>query len=204
MAAFLQDGTGVRLAAGRRGVLAAAAGGTLLAALPLRQGRAAGPIGRLVESGPKPLPELSFTDADGQARGLGDFQGLGLVMNLWATWCPPCVAEMPALDRAQASLQGEGIRVLALSSDRGGKAQVEPFYQRTGIRTLAIWLDPGGAVQRALRVRGLPTTVIIDRAGQERARLEGAAEWDSAEMLAAVRRLVRPVRPEGPEAQGRT
>ena len=193
MAAFLRDLTG------RRALLGAAGAGTLLAALPLRQGRAGAgspALGRLVETGPKPLPEFSFTDAEGRPHAVADFAGKGLVINLWATWCPPCVAEMPALDRAQAALEKEGVVVLALSSDRGGRAQVEPFYQRLGIRALGIWLDPRGAAQRALGSRGLPTTVIVDRAGQERARLEGAAEWDSPAMLAAVRRLVAPARPE--------
>jgi thiol-disulfide isomerase/thioredoxin len=129
-------------------------------------------------------------DADGKEMGLPAFAGQGLVINLWATWCPPCVAEMPALDRLQAMVRAERIAVLALSSDRGGRAQVEPFYQRLGLKELAIWLDPRGAAARALGARGLPTTVIIDRAGREVARLEGEAAWDAPELVAAVRRLV--------------
>lgn len=186
------------VAASRRrmvtGGLALAA--TLQAGLPARQARAAG-LGRLVEDPPRPLPEFGFTDAEGKPHGVADFAGRGLVVNLWATWCAPCVAEMPALDRAQAALAGQGVVVLALSSDRGGKAQVEGFYRERGIRTLGIWLDPRGAAMRALGARGLPTTVIVDRQGQERARLEGAAEWDTPEMLAAIRRLTPPL-PGGP------
>jgi thiol-disulfide isomerase/thioredoxin len=147
-------------------------------------------IERLRE-GTRPVPPLTFLDADGKERNPGDFGGRGLVINLWATWCPPCVAEMPALDRLQAMVEREGIVVLPLSSDRGGRAQVEPFYQRVGLRHLGIWLDPRGAAARALGARGLPTTVILDRTGQERARLEGEAEWDAPELVAAVRRLTR-------------
>jgi thiol-disulfide isomerase/thioredoxin len=183
------------LRASRRGLvgrrLALVAAGTLLAALPGRQAaRAASPTGKLVESEPKAPPEFSFADAEGKVHTVADFAGKGLVINLWATWCPPCVAEMPALDRAQAALAGEGIVVLALSSDRGGKEKVEPFYRERGIRTLGIWLDPRGTATRTLGARGLPTTVILDRQGRERARLEGAAEWDTPEMLATIRRLV--------------
>lgn len=174
----------------RRGWLAAAAVGTLAAGLGARKG-AAQPIGRLVETGPRDLPEFAFTDAEGRSRTVADFAGRGLVINLWATWCPPCVAEMPSLDRAQAFLEREGITVLALSSDRGGRAQVEPFYARARLRELGIWLDPRGATGRAFGVRGLPTTILLDRAGREVARLEGEAEWDRPEMLAAIRRLTR-------------
>ncbi len=140
----------------------------------------------------RPIPEgLTFLDAEGRETRFDAFRGRGLVVNFWATWCPPCVAEMPSLDRAQAFLAPEGIVVLALSSDRGGRAQVEPFYARTRLRELGIWLDPRGATGRALGVRGLPTTILLDRAGREVARLEGEAEWDRPEMLAAIRRLTR-------------
>lgn len=177
----------------RRGLLAlAAAGATLTAALPARQAAVAQAAGKLAENPPKPAPAFAFTDAEGKEHGAADFAGQGLVVNLWATWCPPCVAEMPALDRAQAALAEDGVRVLALSSDREGRAKVEAFYRGRGIRRLGLWLDPRGAAQRALGARGLPTTVVIDREGRERARLEGAAEWDRPEMLAAIRRLVGP------------
>jgi hypothetical protein len=102
---------------------------------------------------------------------------------------------MPALDRLHAMLRAERITVLALSSDRGGRAQVEPFYQRVGLRHLGMWFDPRGATGRALGVRGLPPTVILDRRGLDVGRLEGEADWDRAEILAAVRRLVRGAAP---------
>jgi len=136
-----------------------------------------------------PLPDFTFTDAEGRPHGVADFAGRGLVINLWATWCPPCVAEMPALDRLAAALAREGILVLPLSSDRGGAAAVRAFYERTEVRHLGIWLDPRGAAGRALGVRGLPTTLIVDRGGRERARLEGDAAWDAPEFIAAIRRL---------------
>jgi thiol-disulfide isomerase/thioredoxin len=187
----------------RRRIMLAATGATLAAPFPARQAGAQGGAQtprKLVETEPKPAPAFSFTDAEGKEHGAADFAGRGLVVNLWATWCPPCVAEMPALDRAQAALAEEGVRVLALSSDREGRAKVEPFFRDRGIRHLGLWLDPRGAAQRALGARGLPTTVVIDRKGQERARLEGPAEWDKPEMLAAIRRLVGPPPPASKQA----
>ncbi len=181
-----------------RRAMALAAAGTLAGAAFGRKALAA----RMVESGPKPLPEFSFTDAEGKPHTVADFAGRGLLINLWATWCPPCVAEMPALDRTQAALAAEGIVVLPLSSDRGGKAMVEPFYRDKGIRQLGLWLDPRGAAGRALGVRGLPTTLVVDREGRERARVEGDQPWDSPEMLAAIRRLVGP--PPAPSDQEKT
>jgi thiol-disulfide isomerase/thioredoxin len=148
-------------------------------------------IEKLRESA-RPLAPATFTDAEGREQRLEDFADQGLVVNFWATWCPPCVAEMPALDRLQAMLASEGVRVLALSSDRGGRPVVERFYERLALRHLGLWLDPRGAAARALGVRGLPTTLIVDRAGVERARLEGEAEWDAPPLVAAVRRLVAP------------
>ncbi len=180
----------------RRLVSALVVGATLHSATLPRKAGAAQPDGGLsklreMPEG-RPLPEgLAFTDAEGRETRFEAFRGRALVVNFWATWCPPCVAEMPSLDRLHAQVARDGIEVLALSSDRGGRAQVEPFYGRTGIRNLGIWLDPRGAAGRALGLRGLPTTVILDRRGLEVARLEGEAEWDHQAMVAAIRRLTR-------------
>jgi thiol-disulfide isomerase/thioredoxin len=162
------------------------------ALLGTQAARAAAGIERLREA-TRPLPAFTFLDAEGAEKSLADFPGQGLVINLWATWCPPCVAEMPALERLARSLAADRIAVLPLSSDRGGKAVVEAFYQRVGLSGLGIWLDPRGAAARAMGARGLPTTIIVDRQGQERARLEGDAAWDTPPFVAATRRLVGPV-----------
>ena len=130
------------------------------------------------------LPEVAFVDGDGTRRGLADFRGKGVVLNFWATWCVPCVAEMPSLDRLQARLANRGVVVLALSSDRGGAPVVRGFFARHGIEHLSVALDEGLQAARALGVQGLPTTVLIDAEGRERGRLVGAAEWDSAEAVA--------------------
>ena len=128
---------------------------------------------------PAPMPALSFVDAEGKARSLDEFKGKIVLLNLWATWCGPCVEEMSSLDRLQARLAGEGFTVVALAMDKQGKPLVEPFLSKLGVKNLAMYLDTSGNATRALKARGLPTTFLIDREGREIGRLEGAASWDS-------------------------
>ena len=139
---------------------------------------------------PQPAPQTGFTDTDGRPVTLGDFRGKPAIVNLWATWCVPCLKEMPSLERLQASLDGRLI-VLAVSQDRSGAQQVVPFAAKMGLRGLKIYLDPKTALGRALNSRGLPTSVIIDAGGSIVGRVEGAVEWDSAEIMAVLRPLLR-------------
>lgn len=141
-----------------------------------------------------PLPTVPFF-ADGEReQNLVDFRGRGLVVNFWATWCPPCVKEMPALERLRAAVADDGIEVLAISADREGAAIVRQFYARNAITGLAVLIDRMGALGRALSVAGLPTTVLIDASGREVGRVLGIAEWDDPETIAFVRACLRPGR----------
>lgn len=136
---------------------------------------------------PRPAPEISFTDTGGKSLTLADFKGRVVLLNYWATWCAPCVEEMPALDRLQARLGGDAFTVLAVSVDRQGLPVVEPFLAKLALRDLPIHLDVSGASMRAFGVRGLPTTMVIDSTGREAGRLEGMAEWDSPAAEALLR-----------------
>ena len=139
---------------------------------------------------PAPVPDFSFLDGDGAQHALAEFAGKGVVLNLWATWCVPCVAEMPSLAALAGRLAGSGIVVLPLSTDRGGAPVVKKFFASHAVSGLGVWLDPKGSVAEALHLRGLPTTLIVDRQGRERARLEGGADWAGADVVGAVTRLV--------------
>ena len=135
-------------------------------------------------------PDTSFTaviDGQEQEVTLTDYEGQVLLLNFWATWCAPCVEEMPALDALQAELGGEDFQVLVVSNDRKGLEMVEPFYQEQGLDNLGIWLDPRGHLMRAFETRGLPTSFVIDREGNVVARAEGAAPWDGEEAIALLR-----------------
>ncbi len=169
-----------------------AAAGTLAVAAPLRKLRAEDLQGAdALHSLPASKPvDIHFTTADGTARSIADYAGHGVVLNLWATWCVPCVAEMPALDAFARAVANDGVVVLPLSSDHAGAPAVQHFYAEHGITTLPVMLDPRGAAAHGLNVRGIPTTLVIDRTGQEVAWLEGSADWSKPDLVAAVRRLV--------------
>ena len=128
-------------------------------------------------------PTAPFTGPQGNEITLADFRGKLVVLNFWATWCAPCLREMPSLDRLQGRLGGQDLEVVALSSDRAGAERVDPFFAKAGIVHLARYLDPRNKVARSLGVRRLPTTLLIDRRGRLMGRLEGAAEWDSPEIV---------------------
>jgi thiol-disulfide isomerase/thioredoxin len=134
---------------------------------------------------PEPAPAVSFADSDGNPVGLSDFSGKLVLVNLWATWCAPCLREMPSLERMHSRL-GEGIVIVAISEDRGGSKIVEPFIAKLGLKSVKIYLDPKSAVGQAFHVEGLPTSLVIDREGRLLGRVEGAAEWDSPKILAIL------------------
>ncbi len=174
----------------RRTLVAAA--GTVAAGVPLRKPRAEGlqGIDVLHRLGtPKPV-DIHFNAADGSAHSLADYAGKGIVLNMWATWCVPCVAEMPALAAFAEVVAKNGIVVLPLSSDKGGAPIVTRFYKELGVGNLPVLLDPMGAAAHALNVRGIPTTLVIDRQGREVAWSEGSVDWASDESVAAIQKLV--------------
>lgn len=135
---------------------------------------------------PRKLPEIAFVDARGKPRSLAEFRGKTVLLNLWATWCPPCREEMPSLDRLQKALGGSSFEVVALSIDAGGAPVVERFYKELGIGALAVYVDSGMDAARQLATPGLPTTLLIDARGRELGRHSGPAQWDSTEAVRLI------------------
>ena len=134
----------------------------------------------------QPARDFAFTDGAGQPVRLADFAGTVVLLNVWATWCAPCVKELPALDRLQSELGRPGFQVVAVAQDRGGAAVVLPFLDKQGVKALKPSLDTPDKAGTILGVRGLPTSILIGRDGREAARLLGGADWDSP----AVRRQI--------------
>lgn len=134
---------------------------------------------------PRELPLISFQDATGKTVTLADFHGRVILLNVWATWCPPCREEMPSLDRLNAKRGGSDFEVVALSIDRDPDL-IDSFYQDFGIQTLKYYVDPTTRVSDTLRAPGVPTTLIIDREGREIGRAMGPAAWDGARVEAVI------------------
>ncbi len=162
----------------------------IFGSLALAAGSCAAAEAPIATAEPKPLPELRFLDMAGVETGMEAFRGEVVVLNLWATWCAPCKEEMPALDRLAAAFEGQPVRVLALSVDRAPPERVQAFLDEVGVERLAVYRDPKAAATRALKVQGLPVTLLIDREGREAGRVVGIARWDGEEAFAAVRELL--------------
>src|SRR5471032_75479 len=139
---------------------------------------------------PKPVPEFAFADGDDKPLKLADYKGKVVLVNFWATWCVPCVKEMPSLDRLQAEMGKDRFLVLPLSLDGTSKPKVAPFYKDKNLASLGIYFDKGKKVQQALDVSVLPTSILIDGQGREIGRMVGEADWDKPEAIALMKAAV--------------
>lgn len=128
---------------------------------------------------PKPAPDLNFTDVNRRRLSLEDFRGKYVLLNIWATWCPPCRAELPSLERLQRELGSADFQVVALSTDTGRDAAVQRLYRELGLDDSGIFIDETGSVTGALGIFGMPTTLLIDPERNEIGRKIGPAVWDS-------------------------
>ena len=139
---------------------------------------------------PRELPNIRFVNEEGQRMTLEDFRGKTILLNIWATWCPPCVEEMPMLDALENQLGGDDFQVVALSIDKAGIDVVRSFFDRTQVEHLEIYLDDTMLSHTAVGAFGLPATLLIDPEGRELGRLIGPADWDDPEMVEFLRSQV--------------
>lgn len=137
------------------------------------------------------LPQIKYLDESGNETDLSALKGRIVVLNLWATWCAPCRTEMPSLDRLQTKYPKDQVLVLALSVDRAPPEKVRQFIADVGAPNLTVGRDPTVQAARLLNTPGLPTTLVIDRDGQEVGRLLGIAEWDGPDATALIDRLLQ-------------
>ena len=135
---------------------------------------------------PVPAPDTPFSTENDGERTLVDFRGRVVVVNFWATWCGPCIRELPSLERLQAGLGSDRFQVALFSQDRDGWPRVNKFLKKLKIASPDSYLDVKLKFARAMGVRGLPVTAIIDAEGNELGRVSGAAEWDTPEAFALI------------------
>ena len=138
------------------------------------------PTGRLDRShAGTPAPEVIFEDPAGEAITFADFEGKPLLVNLWATWCAPCVAEMPTLDALADREQGR-LQVLAVSQDLAGRDKVAAFFGQRHFEMLEPYLDPELSIMAQLKIDTLPTTILYNSEGKEVWRMTGMENWEGA------------------------
>lgn len=137
---------------------------------------------------PPVQPSLEFMTQDGSVQ-LSDYRGQVILVNAWATWCPPCIVEMPSLDQLQALRGGEDFTVLPISLDRT-LGEAAAFYEANNLRHLPLLHDGEFAINARLELPGLPTSILYDRFGREVARLAGEADWASDEALRLIDHLI--------------
>lgn len=140
---------------------------------------------------PAPVPNLAFNGPDGRPTSLSDFRGRTVLVNLWATWCPPCLHEMPALAKLQNTLGGQDFEVVTVNIDTRNLDKPKSWLAKKEIDGLAYYADPEAKVFQDLRAakkaEGMPVSLLIDPQGCELATLQGPADWASPDALALLR-----------------
>jgi thiol-disulfide isomerase/thioredoxin len=148
----------------------------------------------LTEGAPA-APAVTFYDKDGKAMSLNDFRGRYVLVNLWATWCGPCINELPSLVRLQAELPQDKITVLPVDLEKHDAQKVVEFLVRTKIEGLPIYIDRDFSAMKGFGANELPLTILIDSEGREVARAAGEQKWDHADSVAYLKAVSAPPAP---------
>jgi thiol-disulfide isomerase/thioredoxin len=139
---------------------------------------------------PKTIPAVAFTDAKGERLSLASFRGHYVLLNLWATWCGPCVEELPALARLARALPG--LTIVAVSEGQDSAAATSAFLKAHGAGALTTYRDSDHAFLAAMGAFGLPLSALIGPEGRERARAIGPAKWDDPQAVAWLKAYIAP------------
>ena len=148
------------------------------------------PVGRFVK-----LPESDFSvvvpvDGTGKAADMGAYRGKALLVNLWATWCAPCIEELPSLGKLQQALGGDDFQVVTIAIDERDPTRIEPFLAHHGAGNLPALIDRDRTIDKIAKVSALPSSLLVGRDGKAKAILSGDARWHCGQALEAVKAFV--------------
>ncbi|WP_339862818.1 TlpA family protein disulfide reductase [Paremcibacter congregatus] len=135
-------------------------------------------------------PAIKIQDEQGNSLTLADLKGQSLLVNFWATWCVPCREEMPELEALQKERGNQDFKVIIVSVDRGGLDASRKFLDDIGVKQLTLYYDEKGILARKMKAIGYPSTILINKAGQQFGLLTGPAHWNSPSAHALIDRLI--------------
>ncbi len=138
----------------------------------------------------RPAPDFKLPDLDGKVASLSDYRDKVVLVNIWATWCPPCVDEMPSLEKLYQKLKSENFQILAVSIDAAGADTVAPFMIKNNL-TFPALVDPQGTTRNIFKTTGVPESFIINRQGLLIKKIIGPLDWASPEVLEFFRQLLQ-------------
>ncbi|HEV8388607.1 MAG TPA: TlpA disulfide reductase family protein [Dongiaceae bacterium] len=141
------------------------------------------------------LPAADFTsvapvDGKGQPADMAPYRGKALLVNLWATWCAPCIQELPSLGKLQEQLGGADFQVVTIAIDERDPSKIAPFLAAHGAGNLPVLIDLNRTIDKIAQVSALPTSLLVDRDGKAKAMFTGDARWNCGKALDAVKAFV--------------
>ena len=137
-----------------------------------------------------PAPDFTFPGLDGKKVSLSDYKGKVVLVNIWATWCPPCVKEMPSMEKLYRKFKGENFEILAVSIDETGLKAVAPFMEKTRL-TFPALIDSKGTIKPVYRITGIPESFIIDKQGVLIKKIVGPVDWASPQVSRFFSNLIQ-------------
>ena len=139
--------------------------------------------------GELPAPDFTLPGLNGELISLSDFKGYAVLVNVWATWCPPCVYEMPSMEKLHQQFESENFKILAVSIDSLGAKAVAPFMEKHNLSFQAL-IDPAGTIQTAYGINNIPQSFIIDKQGNIIKKIFGPIDWATPEIFHYFRDLI--------------
>lgn len=138
----------------------------------------------------KPAPDITVSSLNGEKLKLSELKGKVVLLNFWATWCPPCREEIPSMMKLNAAMTGKKYQMVAVSLDEGGKAAIEDFFRTSGY-LLPTYTDPDGKAAAAYGVTGFPESFVIDKNGIIVKKIIGPLDWSAPETITFLNDLMK-------------